>query len=86
MLIGKGKRPGDLWKEGEAMTCTLVSVLCVMTLSVRLTSSLMESKSLHGMSSYNSEYTKALAGDTCNSQMPYETSLIKHLFTKLGQG
>lgn len=46
----------------------------------------MESTSLRRTFSYISESTRAPVGDICNSQMPYETSLIKDLFTKLGAG
>lgn len=54
-----------------------------MILSMIFVSSLTESMSLHRTSRYISESSRALAGDICNSQMPYETSLIKDLFTKL---
>lgn len=52
MLIGKGKRLEGTWKEGEDVIRALISVLCVMMLSMRLLASVMESELLHGTSSW----------------------------------
>lgn len=81
-LLEKKKRPRDTWKEGGDMIWALTSVL-FKTLSMRLMSSMMESMSLHRISSYIPESTRTPEGDICNPQMPNETSLTKDLFTKL---